>query len=431
MLFCFGRYDSHAYEDYYSDYFSRYAPHTPYPAPATLTTSAASSVATGYDRPYYDMRGRPVTQSIAPSAVNVVVGSNSPPNRPRKRPVSQSPLRRERTRDKSDSKTGKSTAGGEPAAAAKPAKEKTKKTSKVVDEDGHHKRLERKREEKAERLAREKSNAAAGLVSTKKSTSRSGEKALSKEKKKVESKRVKLEKGSASKTPSVPLDTYGKQGSENLKDSGCSVNTNNPGSTAATAASATNTAAVSSVAAAKRREATEKTVSGVVSKRIQETHIDPQAATSNPKMVHLTTLADAKESANVSDTRAVSVASSSSRAGVTVASAAASSAAKLKRKARLQQQPIELAQKGSSGPPTDDVEKTLTSKKSRREVSTAEKGLQESEYGSKALDWSGRHESDMMLPAPELSKWERDDYEVHMEPMKPKKKPLERKPLPK
>ncbi|XP_029652282.1 E3 ubiquitin-protein ligase RBBP6 isoform X2 [Octopus sinensis] len=425
------RYDSHAYEDYYRDYFSRYAPHTTYPAPSTLPASAASSVATGYDRPYYDIRGRPVTQPIAPAAVNVVVGSNSPPNRPRKRPVSRSPLRRERPRDKGDSKPGKSAAGGEPAPAAKPTKEKAKKASKVVDEDGHHKRLERKREEKAERLAREKSSAV-GLVSAKKSTSRAGDKALSKEKKKAESKRVKSEKASASKNPSVPLDMYGKQGSENLKDGGCPVNANNPGSTAATAAGATNTAAVSSVAAAKRREAAEKTVGGAASKRMQETHIDPQAVTANPKMVHLTTLADAKETAHVGDTRAVAVASSSSRAVVTAASAAASSAAKLKRKARLQQQPVELAQKGSGGgPSTEDIEKTLTSKKSRREVSATEKGLQEAEYGSKALEWSGRHESDMMLPAPELSKWERDDYEVHMEPMKPKKKPLERKPLPK
>ncbi|CAE1273637.1 RBBP6 [Acanthosepion pharaonis] len=364
----FCRFDPHAYEDYYREYFSRYNnPHGSvgtYPAPATVPV-ATTTTAPQYDRSYYDPRGRPMPPSNA--SVNVTA-ANSPSNRSRKGPMARSPLRRDRPREKPDIKTAKLT---EPL----PSKLKEKKI-KVKSEDDLRKKMERKRDEKIERTNKEKAKdpPREGGIQAKKAA-KSSEKPPKESKKKSD---VKKHKPVEKPTRNVVTDPVSKEDNNHKEPS-------------------------------QNKESVSENVSNVL-KRPVETSSSNVDVLSN-KVIRPVHVSDPKILGHAADMK----------------TAPRTASAKIKRKTRHQSG--DSSQKVSL-PLLDDSDKCGPAKKSRREPVHEKTDADTENDQHKIPEKVPRGENDMLLPAPELSKWERDDYEINVEPMKPKKKPAERKPLP-
>lgn len=376
----FYRYDPHVYEEYYREYFARYNnnPHGvvgAYPAPVNISVAATTAVPPYDNRSYYDPRARPMPPSN--TAVSAPA-ANSPSNRSRKGPMGRSsPLpRRERPREKLDAKTTKLT---EPL----PQKVKEKKV-KVKSEEDLRKKMERKREEKLEKSSKDKTKELSRESSGQpKRSSKSSEKSSKESKKKSESKKHRSgEKSSRSSASDFvgPKDIAKNESSQN-KD----VSTDN----------------VSNLHK-RSLETTSSTNIEVTSNKVNRT-----VSTSEPKALGHSTAAAAELK-------------TSSRTVVT----------KVKRKANYPS--ADSSSQKVTLPSLDTSDKCVPVKKSRRE-SVHEKMAVEGESNKPKISEKippRRMENDLLLPAPELSKWERDDYEVNIEPMKPKKKPTERKPLP-
>ena len=367
-IFCSfsSRYDPHVYEDYYREYFARY--NNPHGGVGTYPAPATVPVATTTAAPQYDRSYYdPRGRPMPQSNASVnVTTANSPSNRSRKGPMARSSPPR---RDRQREKPDIKTAK---LTDPLPPKIKEKKI-KVKSEEDLRKKMERKREEKIDRSTKEKiKEPPRESSSLPKKSAKLNEKPPKESKKKSDSKKHKSVEKGARNPPTDPVakeDNSIKELSQSSKEP-VSENISN--------------------VLKRPLEISSSNVDVLSNKVIRPGHV------SDPKIV--SHAADVKAAPRSVKRKSHHLSGDSSQK--------------------------------TAIPLLDDAGKSSPAKKTRRESvhDKMDEDLESDQH--KLSEKIPRGENDMLLPAPELSKWERDDYEISVEPMKPKKKPAERKPLP-